>query len=206
MTPSAALNTFAAGETVIILDDTVDSVPATLTVTAAAVTATQMAFLVRHGSGFVSVALPARRCDRLDLPAFAHDPFTLGRPIAAVSVDAASGVSTGISAADRSRTARLLADPDTVIDELTRPGHLVPVRVPDAALDNPRCAPSSALALCQLLGLIEAAVCCELVTDAGELLDIPRALQFAVAHEIPVIALAQIVAARWDRSLVRATA
>ncbi|GAA2901109.1 hypothetical protein GCM10010472_69180 [Pseudonocardia halophobica] len=87
-----------------------------------------MAFLIRIGSGFVQVALDERSCDRLLLPPMVWPVPSGPRGDHCVSVDAAHGVSTGISAADRAHTARLLAAPATTPDELTRPGHVVPVR------------------------------------------------------------------------------
>ncbi|REE77576.1 3,4-dihydroxy-2-butanone 4-phosphate synthase [Rhodococcus wratislaviensis] len=98
---------------------------------AGAVTTEQMAFLIRHTTGFVQVALHERVCDRLVLPEATprvRAISTLGHG-QCVTVDAAAGITTGISGADRARTARILADPATEPDDLTRPGHLVPVRV-----------------------------------------------------------------------------
>ncbi|MDV6280187.1 3,4-dihydroxy-2-butanone-4-phosphate synthase [Rhodococcus jostii] len=98
---------------------------------ASAVTTEQMAFLIRHTTGFLQVALHERVCDRLVLPEATptvRASSTLGHG-QCVTVDAAAGITTGISGADRARTARILADPDTEPGDLTRPGHLVPVRV-----------------------------------------------------------------------------
>lgn len=92
------------------------------------ITTETMAFLVRVGSGFVQVALDGVTCDRLLLPPMVWPAPAGPRGDHCVSVDAAFGVSTGISAADRALTARLLAAPTTVPDDLTRPGHVVPVR------------------------------------------------------------------------------
>jgi 3,4-dihydroxy-2-butanone 4-phosphate synthase len=98
---------------------------------AGAATTEQMAFLIRHTTGFLQVALHERICDRLVLPEATptvRATSTLGHG-QCVTVDAAVGVTTGISGADRARTARILADPTTDPGDLTRPGHLVPVRV-----------------------------------------------------------------------------
>ncbi len=97
------------------------------------VTTETMAFLIRVGSGFVQVAVDGATCDRLLLPPMAWPTPAGFRGDQCVSVDAAVGVSTGISAADRARTARLLANPATLPNDLTRPGHIVPVhaRTPD---------------------------------------------------------------------------
>lgn len=95
---------------------------AELVAAAGTVTAATVSFLVRHGSGVLHVALPEAECERLRLPAPAHPQRGDGARLQRVSVDAAAGVSTGISAADRAHTARLLADEDTTADDLARPG------------------------------------------------------------------------------------
>ncbi|KXF53340.1 3,4-dihydroxy-2-butanone 4-phosphate synthase [Rhodococcus sp. SC4] len=98
---------------------------------AGAATTEQLAFLIRHTTGFLQVALHERVCDRLVLPEATptvRASSTLGHG-QCVTVDAAAGITTGISGADRARTARILADPATEPGDLTRPGHLVPVRV-----------------------------------------------------------------------------
>ncbi|BAH52871.1 3,4-dihydroxy-2-butanone-4-phosphate synthase [Rhodococcus opacus] len=116
---------------------------------AGATTTEQMAFLIRHTTGFLQVALHERICDRLILPEATptlRTMSTLGHG-QCVTVDAAAGITTGISGADRAHTARTLADPTTVADDLARPGHLVPVRVTPAEFRARLTAASLALAL-----------------------------------------------------------
>lgn len=116
---------------------------------ASAVTTEHMAFLIRHTTGFVQVALHERICDRLVLPESTptvRASSTLGHG-QCVTVDAAAGVTTGISGADRARTARILADPATEPGDLTRPGHLVPVRVTPTEFRTRQTTASLALAL-----------------------------------------------------------
>jgi 3,4-dihydroxy-2-butanone 4-phosphate synthase len=144
-----------------------------------------MAFLVRHTCGFVTVGLPPARCDQLQLPALT---WCVGRdrrePAPAVAVDAAEGVSTGISAADRAHTARLLASPDSRADHFTRPGHLVPMRAYDEWWGSSTVA--AGLRLCAESGLARAVVRCELVMDCGELMGDRDAVDFAGAHGLAV--------------------
>ncbi|WP_231386043.1 3,4-dihydroxy-2-butanone-4-phosphate synthase [Rhodococcus aetherivorans] len=93
---------------------------------AGTVTTEQMAFVIRHSTGFVQVALHERDCDRLGLPE--ATPSSRAPSVCAygqcVAVDASAGVTTGISGADRALTARVLADPRSSVDDLSRPGHL----------------------------------------------------------------------------------
>ncbi|QYA99824.1 3,4-dihydroxy-2-butanone-4-phosphate synthase (plasmid) [Rhodococcus sp. USK10] len=116
---------------------------------AGAVTTGQMTFLIRHTTGFLQVAMHERICDRLVLPEATPTVrviSTLGHG-QCVTVDAAAGVTTGISGADRAHTARTLADPATGPGDLTRPGHLVPVRVTPTEFRMRLTTPAVALAL-----------------------------------------------------------
>jgi 3,4-dihydroxy-2-butanone 4-phosphate synthase len=192
MTATSALRAYRHGRATVLLDERPGRPPATLIVAAETIAALTMSFLVRYSSGFVTIGLPDWRCDELDLPAIAADPQYLVRPVAAVSVDAASGVSTGISAADRSHTARLLADPGTGVDALTRPGHLVPLRVPTAIGRPISSAAAAGLQLCELSGRTAGAVCGELVDDAGELLTAAAGRRFAAEHGLVALSRAEV--------------
>lgn len=116
---------------------------------AGTVTTEQMAFMVRHGTGFIQVALHERDCDRLGIPEAVPNVRTSSSPTfgQCVAVDATDGITTGISGADRARTARVLADPRSDADDLCRPGHLVPVRVNPQVLCNRHTVAATALAL-----------------------------------------------------------
>jgi 3,4-dihydroxy-2-butanone 4-phosphate synthase len=149
------------------------------------VTVATMSFLIRHGSGVVQVALGEDGCDRLGLA-----PTAWGRtsrvPGQRVAVDAASGITTGISAADRTRTAHLLADPDCGYDDLVRPGHVLPVGVPGAtAVDDDGCA----LALCAMAGTAVVAVTCGLVSvsDPCRMAGPDELASFAAAHGVELL-------------------
>ncbi|MEE2032559.1 3,4-dihydroxy-2-butanone-4-phosphate synthase [Rhodococcus chondri] len=116
---------------------------------AGTVTTEQMAFVIRHSTGFVQVALHERDCDRLGLPEATPSLRTPSAPGygQCVTVDASSGTTTGISGAERAHTARVLGDPRSGVDDFGRPGHVVPVRVnPDVLRDRLTVA-ASALAL-----------------------------------------------------------
>ncbi|MFI5607299.1 3,4-dihydroxy-2-butanone-4-phosphate synthase [Amycolatopsis sp. NPDC051903] len=123
-----------------------------LVLPAASVTTASMAFLIRHTSGFACVALPRDRLRALRIPLLlADDP---DRPPYAVSVDAAAGITTGISAHDRALTARVLATPRSDWTDLIRPGHVVPV----LARPGSTGIPEAAVTLCRRTGLPPAAV------------------------------------------------
>jgi 3,4-dihydroxy 2-butanone 4-phosphate synthase / GTP cyclohydrolase II len=151
--------------------------------------------LVRYTSGFVSVAMPAVRCAALGFPAMTgiESSYTETRPVQAVTCDAAEGISTGISAADRALTARLLADPDSTPNDFRRPGHLVPLRI-RADVTKPTAPARNALTMCTVAGLRQAMVRCEVVLDSGALAR--PADGFALAQQLgsPVVLLRELAA------------
>ncbi|QYA99861.1 3,4-dihydroxy-2-butanone-4-phosphate synthase (plasmid) [Rhodococcus sp. USK10] len=138
------IRALAAGETIVMIDDSA----IVLMACAGTVTTAQMAFIIRHTGGFVQVALHEVVCDRLLLAeAIPSDRYAPAHSRGqCVAVDAAMGTTTGISGTDRARTARVLADPSTEPNGLTRPGHLVPVRV-KASSGTARTVPALALKL-----------------------------------------------------------
>ncbi|OHV06897.1 3,4-dihydroxy-2-butanone-4-phosphate synthase [Mycobacterium talmoniae] len=153
----------------------------------------RIAFYVRHTSGMIQAALTADRCDELDLPPMATLPRN---EASAVAVDAAVGVTTGISAADRARTIRILADRRSGPVDLRRPGHVLPLRArPHGVLDH--VGPAEAgVDLCTLAGLRPAAVLAELIGPHGDLARDAHVFDFAGEHGLPVVTIDQVLAHR----------
>ncbi|SFN51293.1 3,4-dihydroxy 2-butanone 4-phosphate synthase / GTP cyclohydrolase II [Pseudonocardia ammonioxydans] len=167
-----------------------DRVGGALVVAADRVDRRSMAFVVRHTSGFVCVALTGYDCDRLGLPPMAGAG---GRPALTVTVDAATGITTGISAADRARTARLLAGAATAPGDLTRPGHVAGVRAAaGGVLAEPGTA-EAAVDLARLAGCRPAAVYAQLVRDDGATAGPQDLAAFAAAHELDVVTVGELV-------------
>ncbi|MYW92968.1 hypothetical protein G3I59_20710 [Amycolatopsis rubida] len=144
----------------------------------------RISFFVRHTSGFLCAAMPPERADRLELPPMVPHRQDRGGPEFAVSVDASTGVGTGISARDRARTLRLLAEPDTTPDGFCRPGHVMPIRT---RRTGPAQAPEAAVELCRLAGAAPVAVLCELVAADGSLPQPEFLADFAHEYGLPVI-------------------
>ncbi|RBO93763.1 bifunctional 3,4-dihydroxy-2-butanone-4-phosphate synthase/GTP cyclohydrolase II [Nocardia puris] len=201
----AAVAAIAAGGMVVVVDDEDRENEGDLVLAAAAATPAAIAFLVRHTSGVLCAPMPGEALDRLALPpmtAVNEDPKGTAY---AVSVDAARGVSTGISAADRARTLRALADPATTPADLTRPGHVFPLRAhPDGVLGRPGHT-EAAVDLTRLAGLPPAGVIAEVVRDDGEVARLPELLAFARAHGLPIISIADLIEhrRRAERTLAR---
>ncbi len=152
-----------------------------------------MADLITRSSGFVQVALPDYVCDRLLLPEAAPSSRDPERPAygQCVAVDASEGVTTGISAHDRACTARRLADPQTTFQELTRPGHLVPVRAELHPIHNIATAhfATAALSLVAVHSNTPGAVYADLVSPTNPHLDATLDDAYTVARELQTLAI-----------------
>ncbi|MFF0815390.1 3,4-dihydroxy-2-butanone-4-phosphate synthase [Rhodococcus sp. NPDC003318] len=179
-----------SGRAVVVVGDT----EGVLVMAARFVTTGDAAWFLRHTSGYFGVALTAERTRTLGLPRMVADPVEPGRPAFTVSVDAAAGITTGISAADRARTIRLLAAEQTAAADLTRPGHVSPLQASDGGvLARPGHA-EAAVDLCTLAGLTPAALLCHLTTDDElDLLRGPDVFAFAAREDLPVVTIEQLV-------------
>ena len=123
-----AIAAIGRGEVVIVTDDEDRENEGDLIMAADAVTTESLAFFLEHTSGVVCVALPGPRLDELGLPLMVSDNQEGQRTAFTVTVDLAHGITTGISASDRARTLRALADPHAVAGDFVRPGHILPLR------------------------------------------------------------------------------
>ncbi|MFI5541799.1 3,4-dihydroxy-2-butanone-4-phosphate synthase [Nocardia sp. NPDC051900] len=181
------------GKPVILVDTDRDVNGGDLVFAAEQATQRLVAFAIRHGSGFLCVAMTEPAADRLDLPALVIDEDPC-RPGYAVSVDARDGTTTGISAADRALTMRMLADPRTDSSALSRPGHIVPLRISAAGVLRHPGAAEAAVDLAVLAGLKPAAALCKLVSenDPRELAQGSELRRFAQEHHIPILSIAEL--------------
>lgn len=157
-----------------------------------------LSFMVRHTSGFVCVAVTEDDADRLDLPLMMGTHHNRPDPAQCVAVDARAGVSTGISAADRATTVRLLAAPGTAATDLIRPGHVVPLRARTDGVLGHRGRAETAVDLAALAGLRPAGVLCELVSTADPrgMARGPELVTFAREHGLHLITTVDLVAYR----------
>ncbi len=158
------------------------------------VTPADVAFMVRHTSGVLCVALPGERCDALNLPLMVGDHNTEQQRTAFThTVDLAAGTTTGISAADRSATIRGLADGGLDGAAFNRPGHVFPLRAREGGVLKRAGHTEAAVDLTRLAGLPPAGVICEIVNDDGTMARRPDLLRFAAEHGLPVITIADLI-------------
>ncbi|WP_280491947.1 bifunctional 3,4-dihydroxy-2-butanone-4-phosphate synthase/GTP cyclohydrolase II [Nocardia asiatica] len=192
----AAVAAIANGGMALVVDDEDRENEGDLVLAAEKATAANIGFLVRHTSGVLCVPMAGGDLDRLDLPpmtAVNQDPKGTAYT---VSVDAATGIDTGISAADRARTMRLLADPATTAADLTRPGHVFPLRAHPAGVLGRPGHTEAAVDLVRLAGLRPAGVIAEVVRDDGSMARLPELLTMARVHGIPIISIAELIGYR----------
>jgi 3,4-dihydroxy 2-butanone 4-phosphate synthase/GTP cyclohydrolase II len=201
-----ALEALAAGQMVIVLDDKGRENEGDLIIAAEHATAAQMAFMVRHTTGIVCIALDTDRADALELaPMVPANDDRFGTAFT-VTVDARHGTSTGVSAADRAHTIATLIDPKTQPGDLMKPGHMFPLRArPGGVLERPGHT-EAAIDLARLAGCAPSGVLCEIVSDDGSMARTPELLRFAHTHGLRIITIADLICFRRDGRDRRLTA
>nr|WP_206025493.1 3,4-dihydroxy-2-butanone-4-phosphate synthase [Rhodococcus sp. 14C212] len=185
-----------AGRPVLVADDADRENEGDVILAAHHATPEWIAWTVRHTSGLLCAPMTGARADALDLPAMVTDNQDPKQTAYTVTVDAARGVSTGISAADRATTLRVLADPTATARDLIRPGHILPLRArPGGVLERPGHT-EAAVDLCALAGLPQVGVIAELVADDGSMMRMPGIEDLGARHDLPVLTVAELIAYR----------
>lgn len=192
----AALDAMREGRFVIVIDYADRENEGDLIMAAELATAEKMAFLIRHTGGVVCLSISNDIADRLQLPPMVvRNTSRLGTPFT-VSIDAAHGVTTGVSAADRARTVRVAINPVARPDDLRHPGHVFPLRARNEGVLVRAGHTEAAADLCVLAGLRPGGVLSELMHDDGTMMRLPAIHEFSNKHGIPVISIADLIAWR----------
>ena len=188
-----AIADIAAGKAVVVVDDEDRENEGDLIFAAEKATPELVAFMVRYTSGYLCVPLDGAICDRLGLlPMYAVNQDKHGTAYT-VTVDARKGVGTGISASDRATTMRLLADPASIAEDFSRPGHVVPLRAKDGGVLRRPGHTEAAVDLARLAGLAPAGALAEVVNDDGTMARLPALRAFADEHGLALISIAQLI-------------
>ena len=189
-----AIEAIREGKAVVVVDDEDRENEGDLIFAASKATPELVGFMIRHTSGVICVPMLGHDLDRLLLPPMTAVNEDRKGTAYAVSVDARDGISTGISAADRARTIKVLVDSATEPWEITRPGHVFPLRaVPGGVLQRAGHTEAS-VDLAKLAGLTPAGAICELVNDDGSMLRAPECRTFADEHGLLMISIADLIA------------
>lgn len=182
-----------AGRMVILVDDESRENEGDLVAAAAQVTPETIAFMAKHGSGLICLALTAEKVEELQLPLQPQrGPSRYGTAFT-VSIEAREGITTGISAHDRATTIRTAVRPDCKPSDLCTPGHVFPLRAREGGTLARAGQTEGSVDLCRIAGLIPAAVICEVMNDDGTMARLPQLEKFATRHGLKVCSVADII-------------
>lgn len=187
-----AIETLKAGKPVLVVDHRNRENEGDAIMAAQFATPEWIAWMVKHTSGFLCAPMAESLANRLELPLMTNSNQDRYLTQYTVSVDAAHGVTTGISAADRAETLRVLANPDSLPAHLIRPGHVIPLRAhPDGVFGRPGHTEAT-VDLLKLAGLVPVGVIAEMVTENGDMMRLPELLEVGEREKLPVISIEQI--------------
>ncbi|HEX2154915.1 MAG TPA: bifunctional 3,4-dihydroxy-2-butanone-4-phosphate synthase/GTP cyclohydrolase II [Acidimicrobiia bacterium] len=192
----ALIDAIARGELVIMVDDADRENEGDLIMAAEKASTEKVGFMLRHTSGIICVSMLGERLDELKLPMMVTRNTAEYRTAFTVSVDAAEGVTTGISAADRALTISRLADPSSEAADLARPGHVYPLRYEPGGVMKRAGHTEAAVDLASLAGLYPAGVLAEVMNDDGSVARLPELLEFAEEHGLLVGSIADLITYR----------
>ena len=191
-----AIEDIRDGKMVILVDDEDRENEGDLTMAAELVTPEAINFMAMYGRGLICLSLTAEKCEQLNLPLMVQNntsPFETGFT---VSIEAKCGVTTGISAADRATTVLAAVADDATPNDLTRPGHIFPLRARDGGVMVRVGQTEGSVDLARMAGLKPAGVICEIMDDDGTMARMPSLEKFSEAHGIGICTIADLVAYR----------
>jgi len=189
---TTALSQFKAGKFLIVTDDKNREDEGDLILLAQSATTEQIAFMVRYTSGVICAAMDSATAKRLKLPPMVKRNEDNHSTAFTVSVDLIKDRTTGISAQERANTLRALGSSNSVAADFARPGHIFPLIAVDGGLQERAGHTEAGVALCQLTNTNPVAVICELVNDDGSMMRGAQLADFAKAHQIEIISIAQL--------------
>ncbi|HLW49268.1 MAG TPA: bifunctional 3,4-dihydroxy-2-butanone-4-phosphate synthase/GTP cyclohydrolase II [bacterium] len=195
----AAVEAIRDGEFVIVVDDEDRENEGDLVMAAECATAAKVNFMLTHARGLVTVPLSAERVEALDLPLMVSNNTSHQGTAFTISVGAKHKISTGISAADRAATIQALVDPATRPEDLSRPGHVFPLRATPGGVLRRAGHTEAAVDLAVLAGRCPAGVLCEIMNDDGTMARLPQLEAFARRHGMAVISVQDLIRYRIQR-------
>lgn len=189
-----ALEALRAGRPVLVADDENRENEGDVILSAELATPEWVAWTVRWSSGFICAPMPADLADNLNLPPMVAASEDARSTAYTVSVDAAEGVTTGISAHDRAHTLNVLADPQSTATSIIRPGHVLPLRAVDGGVRERSGHTEAAVDLMKLAGLRPVGAIAEVVAEDGSMMRLPGLIELGARDGVPVITIEQLIA------------
>jgi 3,4-dihydroxy 2-butanone 4-phosphate synthase/GTP cyclohydrolase II len=190
------LHDIAAGKIVIVTDDADRENEGDLIMAAEKATPQAINFMTMHGRGLICVPVANERAEQLGLQRMVAQNREMYRTDFTVSVDAARGVTTGISAHDRAATIRTIADPKSAPEDLVQPGHIFPLRAKEGGVLRRAGHTEAAVDLARMAGLQAAGVLCEILHDDGTMARLPELMQFKKKHGLRICTIQSLIAHR----------
>ena len=188
-----AIDAIRAGKMIIVVDDEDRENEGDLTIAASAVTPDVINFMAKYGRGLICLSMTGQRLDELDLPLMVSQNTARFDTAFCVTIEARHRTSTGISAADRANTVLAAIDPATKPADLSRPGHMFPLRARDGGVLVRTGQTEAAVDLARIAGLYPAGVICEIMNADGSMARVPELLKFARRHDLLVITIADLI-------------
>ncbi len=200
-----AIEDFRAGRMLVIVDDEDRENEGDLTIAAEKVTSEAINFLAKYARGLICLALSSEICDALELRPMTHRNTSRFGTAFCESIEAAEGVTTGISAADRARTIRTAIAPGARPQDLAKPGHIFPLRAREGGVLVRAGQTEAAVDLARLAGLRPGGVICEIMNEDGTMARVPQLETFCAQHGVKMISVASLIRYRLqhERFLVR---
>lgn len=181
------------GKMIILVDDEDRENEGDLVVAADKVTAEHINFMATHGRGLICLALTPERITELDLPPMTPDNTSPFETAFHVSIEAKTGVTTGISAADRARTIQVAVDPESTPADLVRPGHIFPLRAREGGVLVRTGQTEGSVDLARMAGCAPSGVICEIMSEDGTMARLPELKEFAAKHGIKICSVESII-------------
>ncbi|MDC9622222.1 3,4-dihydroxy-2-butanone-4-phosphate synthase [Xenorhabdus sp. XENO-7] len=188
-----AIAALRAGRGVMVLDDENRENEGDMIFAAETMTVEQMALTIRHGSGIVCLCLTEERRQQLQLPMMVENNSSQYQTAFTVTIEAAQGVTTGVSAADRITTIHAAIAEGAQPNDLSRPGHVFPLRAQPGGVLTRRGHTEATIDLVKLAGFKPAGVLCELTNDDGSMARASEVIEFAKQHDMPVVTIEDLV-------------
>src|SRR5262245_13114434 len=202
-----AIEAIRAGRMIVVVDDEDREHEGDLTMAAAMVTPESINFMAMRGRGLICLAMTGEQLDQLEVPLEVSENSSSRETAMCVSIDARTGTTTGISAADRAQTVAVAIDPHSAPRDLVRPGHVFPLRARDGGVLVRSGHTEAAVDLARIAGLTPAGVICEIMNDDGTMARVPELTKFAKKHQLPMITIADLIQYRMrTERLVKRTA
>jgi 3,4-dihydroxy 2-butanone 4-phosphate synthase/GTP cyclohydrolase II len=191
-----AIEDFKKGKFVIVVDDEDRENEGDLVTAAELITPEKINFMVKEARGLVCLPIIGKRLDELKIHPMVHEGTDIMETAFTVSIDAKNGITTGISAHDRALTIKTVLDPKTKPEDLTRPGHIFPLRANDGGVLRRAGHTEAAVDLARLAGLYPAGVICEIMNEDGTMARLKDLEKFAHLHNLKIISIADLIAYR----------